>query len=111
MGEDADFYQRFFYRNPVKYIEEPLAYYRQHQHQQRLSKDPREYLGISGRMYSNYKAMGVNNPFVLRKIARKLAVMEARNYAAANPGKPALFSALKLKLFPISCIKPYISGK
>ena len=110
-GEDADFYQRFFYYNRVRYIEEPLAHYREYDDPHRLSKNAKRYLGLSQEMFSSFKTMGISNPFTLRRIARKLAQMEARNYAAVYPEKSPLFPYWKLRLFPISCIKQYISDQ
>jgi hypothetical protein len=108
-GEDADFYQRFFYSHTVKYIEEPLACYREHDTSGRLSKDREAYLGLSGIMFDNLKAMGIKNRIRLKKIARKLALMEARNYAAVYHEAKPLFSPWHLHLFPIRSLKQYIS--
>lgn len=73
VGEDVDFYQRLFYRHKVYYINEPLAFYREYNNQERLSVQREKYIGIEKKMYSNFKKMGVRNPIVLHLIAIKLA--------------------------------------
>lgn len=108
-GEDADFYQRIFYYNQAKYIEEPLAFYREHEDPERLSKNTEQYLCLCGAMYVNLKALGIKNPFALRKIAIQLLKMEMRNYTAVYPNRPPRFSDWIIWAFPISTIKLYIS--
>ena len=81
IGEDLDFYQRFFYRYRVLYINEPLAQYRDHEDKKRLSLMRKKYIGIENKIYKNFKNMGVNNPFVLYRIARRLLVQAERNWS------------------------------
>ena len=73
VGEDVDFYQRMFYRHKVFYIEEPLAFYREHDIDVRLSKKLDKYIGLEEKMLRNFKNMGVNNFFILYKIKIRLA--------------------------------------
>lgn len=104
-GEDADFYQRFFYFNKIKYLDESLAYYREHESGKRLSKQKEKYLGLSRTMYANLKALGISNPIQLRRIASKLILMEQRLYAEVHPNSKPLFSKWKRLIFPIACLK------
>ncbi|EIA10419.1 glycosyltransferase family 2 protein [Flavobacterium frigoris] len=73
VGEDVDFYQRMFYRHMVLYINEPLAYYREYNNNERLSVQTEKYVGIERTMYENFLKMGIWNPFYLWLIAIKLA--------------------------------------
>jgi hypothetical protein len=50
-----DFYQRMFYRHKVCYIDTPLAYHRDYNHQNRLSAQTEKYIGIEKKMYQNFK--------------------------------------------------------
>ena len=104
-GEDADFYQRFFYFNKIKYLDESLAFYREHESGKRLSKQKEKYLGLSKTMYANLKALGISNPMHLRRIASKLVRMEQRLYAEVYPNSKPMFSKWKRLLFPITCLK------
>jgi glycosyltransferase involved in cell wall biosynthesis len=72
VGEDIDFYQRMFYRHKVYYIDSPLAYYREYNHQNRLSVQTEKYIGIEKKMFVNFVHMGIKNPFILHLIAVKL---------------------------------------
>ena len=72
VGEDVDFYQRMFFRHKVHYINEPLAFYREYNNQERLSVQREKYIGIEKKMYANFKKMRIKNPFVLHRIAVKL---------------------------------------
>ncbi|KAF2081179.1 glycosyltransferase family 2 protein [Flavobacterium sharifuzzamanii] len=72
VGEDIDFYQRMFYRHKVYYINEPLAFYREYDHPDRLSLQQKKYLGIEKKMYHNFKRMKIKNPFILYYIKVRL---------------------------------------
>lgn len=72
VGEDVDFYQRLFFRHRVYYVNEPLAYYREYDNQERLSLQTKLYIGVEEKMYQNFKGMGIQNPFLLYFIAIKL---------------------------------------
>lgn len=84
VGEDVDFYQRMFFRHKVQYINEPLAFYREYNNQERLSVQREKYIGIEKKMYSNFKKMGVRNPFILYLIAIKLAKSAIRIFILNN---------------------------
>ena len=84
VGEDVDFYQRMFYRHKVHYINEPLAFYREYNNQERLSVQREKYIGIEKKMYGNFKKMGVRNPFILYLIAIKLAKSAIRIFTLNN---------------------------
>ena len=81
VGEDFDFYQRLFYFYKVKYIHEPLAYYRDSDSVERLSKIEKKYIGIESRFFDNYLKLGIKNPIILYRIAYRLAIcgIERRN--------------------------------
>lgn len=74
VGEDLDFYQRLFYFYRVKYINEPLAYYRDSVTIERLSKSEKKYIGIESKFFDNYLKLGIRNPIILYKIAYRLAL-------------------------------------
>lgn len=88
VGEDIDFYQRFFYKYKVWYIPEPLAYYRVYEDANRLSLQRERYVGLEQKMFENFKRMGITNPWVLYKIARRLLTYAIGNWKAAYPEKP-----------------------
>ncbi len=73
VGEDIDFYQRMFYRHKVKYINEPLAYYREYSDAKRLSLQKEKYIGIEKKMLLNFKKMGVKSFITTLRIKYKLA--------------------------------------
>jgi len=81
VGEDIDFYQRMFYRHRVFYIDEPLAFYREYEDENRLSLQQEKYIGIEKKMYFNFKKMGIRNPIILNAIARRLLI-KAMNTSA-----------------------------
>ncbi|WP_435577742.1 glycosyltransferase family 2 protein [Gilvibacter sp.] len=108
VGEDIDFYQRFCYRYPVRYINEPLALYREYEQTDRLSAQRAKYLGIGLKMLRNFSAMGVGG-FQRWKIAQRLLTMELRHYAQAYPDRPLKIPAWRRKAFPIGCLKQYFS--
>lgn len=72
VGEDLDFYWRFFYYFNIYYIDESLAYYRDSNDIKRLSKLRDKYIGVDYKIYTNFKSMKVN-PVVLYFVAIKLA--------------------------------------
>jgi len=84
VGEDVDFYQRMFFRHRVHYINEPLAFYREYNDQERLSVQREKYIGIEKKMYGNFKKMGVRNPFILYLIAIKLVKNAIRIFILNN---------------------------
>jgi glycosyltransferase involved in cell wall biosynthesis len=61
VGEDVDFYQRYFYRNKIYYFPEPLAYYRDYKNSSRLSTQQTKYLGIESKMMINFQKMRVSH--------------------------------------------------
>ncbi len=71
-GEDADFYQRLFYRHKVKYYEEPLAFYREYSDSKRLSTHNEKYKLVEKTTYNNLLKMGINNPITKHRMAINL---------------------------------------
>lgn len=104
VGEDLDFYQRLFYRHRVYYISEPLAYYRDVDTNNRLSKKKQEYIGIEKKVLLNLKKMGVTNPIILHRVAQKLSIQALRNWNAAFPGAQKEMNWIKYYLTPIKYI-------
>lgn len=100
VGEDIDFYQRMFYRHKVKYIDEPLAFYREYQNSNRLSEQKIRYVGIEKRMLENFNEMRVTNSIVRHFISIKLLKMGVVNWNIAFPDKP-----LKLNNI-LMCLRP-----
>lgn len=100
VGEDVDFYQRMFYRHKVHYINEPLAYYREYNHQNRLSVQTEKYIGIEKKMYKNFKKMGVRNFFTLYKIAIRLAISSLRTYNEVSKTNKIKLNIYILYLYP-----------
>lgn len=86
VGEDVDFYQRMFYRHKIHYINEPLAFYREYNNQERLSVQREKYIGIEKKMYANFKKMKIRNPFILYWIAIKLLkkAIEKNNFLCSE---------------------------
>lgn len=72
VGEDLDFYWRLFYMYKVYYIEKPLAFYRVYDDLNRLSTQKEKYFGIEWKIYTNLIKMGITNPIIKYRIARKL---------------------------------------
>ena len=108
VGEDIDFYQRFFFRFSVRYIAEPLAYYREYEQTERLSVQRAKYLGIGLKMLDNFKTMGVNK-LQRWRIAQRLLTMEIRHFNLAYPERSLQIPIWKRSLFPIGCLKQYFS--
>jgi glycosyltransferase involved in cell wall biosynthesis len=71
-GEDADFYQRLFFRHRVHYITEPYALYREYSSSSRLSTHNEKYKGIEKATFNNLLKMGIKNPITKYRIAIKL---------------------------------------
>lgn len=87
IGEDLDFYWRLFYKHKVYYIKEPLAYYREYQSDDRLSYQEAKYLGIEKVIFKNFLDMGINNLFILKKIASKLLLCGVDRFNKIYPDK------------------------
>lgn len=102
VGEDVDFYQRMFFKHKVVYLKEPLAYYREDNNPNRLSKKLEKYHGIESKIYSNFLKMGVKNPFTLYKIALKLAQVGINRLNSTNT---IHISKWKLLLNPFYYVK------
>jgi glycosyltransferase involved in cell wall biosynthesis len=105
VGEDIDFYQRMFYRHKVYYFDTPLAYYRDYNHQNRLSVQTEKYIGIEKKMYQNFKKMGVRNFFTLYKIAIRLATSSLRTYNEVSKTNKINLNIYILYLYPHYYIK------
>lgn len=103
-GEDADFYQRLFYRHTVLYLSEPLAYYREYDDSRRLSLNKEFYLGIEKNMYYNLKNLGIKNPLILYRIAVRLVFSVNRKYNEFSD-KNSFFFTLSLYLRPLYYLK------
>ncbi|MEL6813068.1 MAG: glycosyltransferase [Bacteroidota bacterium] len=87
VGEDVDFYQRFFYKHLILYLDEPLAFYRVYNDENRLSAQRQRYVGMEQKMFENFKKMGVRNPWILHKIAQRLLNFAVYNWNTAYPDK------------------------
>lgn len=107
VGEDIDFYQRMFYRHRVFYIDEPLAFYREYNDENRLSLQQEKYMGIERKMYLNFKKMGIRNPVVLNIIARRLLVSAMRIFSKLYPDKDLRISTLNLFIRPAYYLNKY----
>lgn len=88
VGEDVDFYQRMFYRHKVFYINEPLAFYRQYEDENRLSVQLEKYIGIEKKMYHNFKRMKIRNHFVFYLIKIKLIKSYIKRWNAIFKNDP-----------------------
>lgn len=107
VGEDIDFYQRYFYKYKVYYINEPLANYREYDSSQRLSLQRKKYIGIGAKMMQNFKKMGVQAPWTLYRIALRLLAMEKANWQLAMPDSPLRIPKWRELLQPYYCLKTY----
>lgn len=107
VGEDIDFYQRMFYRHRVCYIDEPLAFYREYNDENRLSLQQEKYIGIEKKMYLNFKKMGIRNPFVLNIIARRLLISAIRTLNNVYPDRCLKVSILNLFIRPAYYLNRY----
>lgn len=103
VGEDVDFYQRMFYRHKVFYIEEPLAFYREHATDIRLSKKLDKYIGLEEKMLRNFTNMGIHNFFILHKIKIRLAKSAFEKWNSFH-FKQSKINCLKLFFTPESYI-------
>lgn len=111
IGEDVDFYQRMFYRHKVHYINEPLAYYREYDNADRLSLQRKKYIGLHEKMFFNFKKMGIRNPFLLYKIARKLLVSAAGMWNEVYPHNQVKINKIDLYLRPVYGLCHYFAEK
>ncbi|PKB17461.1 glycosyltransferase [Flavobacterium sp. 5] len=111
VGEDVDFYQRMFFRHRVYYINEPLAFYREYNNPDRLSLQQKKYIGIEKKMFLNFKKMGIKNPFLLNKIARKLLRRAAKRWNEIHPQSQIKISIIDLYFRPVYCLSNYFNEK
>lgn len=109
VGEDVDFYQRLFYRHKVHYIDEPLAFYREYYNSERLSLQHKKYIGIEKKMYSNFKEMGIKNPFVLHKIAIRLLKSAIEKWNQFFLTKPIVINKFDFYFRPVYCLRNYFN--
>jgi glycosyltransferase involved in cell wall biosynthesis len=105
VGEDLDFYQRLFFKHEVFYINEPLAFYRDFESNDRLSQKKQEYIGIEQKMMNNFKLMGVTNPIICYRIAQKLVLQAIRNWNTAFPNAKKEKNILKYYLSPTKYVR------
>jgi glycosyltransferase involved in cell wall biosynthesis len=106
-AEDIDFYQRMFYRHKVQYISEPLAFYREHQGENRLSQQHEKYIGIEKKMLTNFKKMNIKNPFVFYKIKLRLAKSSILRWKQFYNSDNLKISTFKLYINPTAYINKY----
>lgn len=109
VGEDIDFYQRMFFRHKVYYINEPLAFYREYDDEKRLSNQWKKHLGIEKKMYLNFKKMGVKNPIILYRIARKLLIRAMGTRNEVSTQNPIKISKIDSYLRPTYCLNIYFN--
>ncbi|MBX2826551.1 MAG: glycosyltransferase [Flavobacteriaceae bacterium] len=109
-GEDQDFYQRFFYRHPIHYLDEDLAYYRVYESDQRLSQQVNLYEGIALKMYHNLKESGIGNPWVLHRIAKRLLRYATHHWERSHPGKSLKIPKFNAYFRPLYCLKTYFKS-
>ncbi len=108
-GEDQDFYQLFFYKHSIYYVNEPLAYYRVYDSEERLSQQKELYKGIALKMYDNFVKMGVTNPWVLRRIARRLLRYAVFNWKKTHPEKSLKIPKFNAYFKPLYCLRTYFN--
>lgn len=108
VGEDIDFYQRMFYRHKVLYINEPLAFYREY-NSKRLSVQLEKYIGIEKKMYLNFKMMGVKNPIVLYRIARRLLSSAMRTWNRVHNQNSMQLSFIDFYFRPVYCLNSFLN--
>ncbi|MEO8533825.1 MAG: glycosyltransferase [Flavobacterium sp.] len=109
VGEDVDFYQRMFYRHKVYYINEPLAFYREYNNENRLSLQQEKYIGIEKKMYDNFLKMNVKNPFILYKIAIKLLHSAVKKWNQLYLLNPIVLSKIDFYGRPVYCLRKYFN--
>jgi glycosyltransferase involved in cell wall biosynthesis len=100
VGEDIDFYQRMFYRHKVKYINEPLAFYREYENTARLSKQLKKYVGVEKKQFVNLKKMNIKNPISIYFITLRLAKAAQKRINLINENYNSLFFKIKLIIRP-----------
>lgn len=109
VGEDVDFYQRMFFRHKVFYLDEPLAFYREYDDKKRLSVQLEKYMGIEKKMYNNFKKMGINNPFVLYKIALQLLKSAVKKWNQVFLLNPISINKFDFYFRPVYCLRNYFN--
>jgi glycosyltransferase involved in cell wall biosynthesis len=109
VGEDVDFYQRMFYRHKIHYINEPLAFYREHHNQERLSVQREKYIGIEKTMYANFKKMKIKNPFILYWIAIKLLKSAVKVWNEIYFLNPIKINKIYFYFRPVYCLNNYFN--
>jgi len=109
VGEDVDFYQRMFYRHKVYYIDEPLAFYREYNNNDRLSIKKEKYIGVEKKMLANFKKMGIRNPFILYYITLRLLKSAVKIWNSINDLNPIKISKYDYYIRPEYCLKNYFN--
>lgn len=104
VGEDIDFYQRLFYRHNVLYIEDPLAYYRTYDDDDRLSTQREKYIGIEIKMLNNFRQMSIKNPIIMHRIAIRLLKQALKNWNIVYKDNPVTLNKFDRYLRPIYCL-------
>ena len=111
VGEDVDFYQRMFYRHKVFYIDEPLAFYREYLSTSRLSSQLVKYIGIEKKMLSNFKKMGIKNPYTLYKIRLCLGKISISKWKQLHSSENIKINNFKLFINPTGYINKFSKCK
>jgi glycosyltransferase involved in cell wall biosynthesis len=109
VGEDVDFYQRMFYRHKIHYINEPLAFYREYNNQDRLSVQREKYIGIEKTMYVNFKKMKIKNPFILYWIAIQLLKSAVKVWNEIYFLNPIKINKIYFYFTPVYCLNNYFN--
>jgi hypothetical protein len=109
VGEDVDFYQRFFYHHKVLYLSESLAYYRIYEDDNRLSARRQRYVGMEQKMLNNFREMGVTNPVVLHRIAGRILKFAIYNWKTAYPEKSLKIGKFNKFFRPQFCLTKYFN--
>lgn len=105
VGEDIEFYQRFFYKNKVFYIDKVLAYYREYETTEiRLSKRSMEYVGVYLKLWTNLNQYKIN-PIKKYLIAIRLA--KASQLMLKNLNYNAFVCSFYLYIFPLYYLKKF----
>jgi hypothetical protein len=82
-----------------------LAFYREGNDTNRLSKKIEKYVGIEQKMFSNFIKMGIKNPFTLYKIAYILANAGIRSWNTIFSKNPIKINRLNLIVNPFYYLK------
>jgi len=106
-GEDADFYQRLFYKHAVWYMEEPMAYYRVYLNANRLSVQSQLYNGLEPIMFENIVQMRITNPITLNRIARRILTLAINNWKKKYPEKSLRISKFNKFFRPQFCLNNF----